>query len=208
MATGTSGRLRRFAVLLAFWFPPCASAVHAAEFALEDERRLSRGEILVNVKRVRIGDGAQVLAAVDIPMPSSRVWPIMTDCERAPTFVPGLASCKVLQRDAAGAWDIREHVSSPGWPLPDFRTVFRSFYEPTRRVRFSRVDGDLKRSDGEWLLLPLDGGGSTRVIYTAEVEYDTWVPAFLVRDHLATQMRSVLVALRNECSVQRDAETP
>jgi uncharacterized membrane protein len=177
-------------------------AIHGASSSELDPRsedRLRRGEAVVRIKHLETGKGAQVSAAIDIELPAARVWPVMTDCERAPTYVPGLISCKVLQRDPDGDWDIREHISSPGWPLPDFRTVFRSTYELERRVRFSRIDGDLKRSEGEWLLVPRERGQSTRVIYSAELEYDTWLPAFLLRDHLAAQMPRVLLALRKRC---------
>jgi uncharacterized membrane protein len=181
---------------------------HAADFDPASEERLRRGEAVASVRRLDVGIGAHVSAAIDIALPVTQVWPIMTDCERAPTFVPGLKSCKILQRDTNGGWDIREHVSSPGWPLPDFRTVFRSTYELERRVRFSRIDGDLKRSEGEWLLVPRERGQSTRVIYSAEVEYDTWVPAFLLRDHLAAQMPRVLAALRKQCETSANVQTP
>ena len=180
----------------------------AGDLNREAEDRLRQGEAVVSIKRLDTGKGAQVSAAIDLRLPAAEVWPVMTDCERAPTFVPGLVSCKILQRDANGGWDIREHISSPGWPLPELRTVFRSTYEPDRRVRFSRVDGDLKRSEGEWLLVPREGGQSTRVIYSAELEYDTWVPAFLLRDHLAAQMPQVLLALRKQCETAAAAQPP
>ncbi|MEQ1754258.1 MAG: SRPBCC family protein [Micropepsaceae bacterium] len=181
---------------------------HAADFDPKLEDRLRRGEAVASVKRLDAGTGAQVSAAIDIALPVAQVWPIMTECERAPTFVPGLKSCKILQRDTNGGWDIREHDSSPGWPLPDFRTVFRSTYELERRVRVSRIDGDLKRSEGEWLLVPRERGQSTRVIYFAELEYDTWLPAFLLRDHLAAQMPQVLLALRRQCEIATAVQPP
>ena len=173
-------------------------SVLASELSAETEQRLQRGEVVVTVMRSSTGAGVQVFAVVDIPRQPHDVWPVMTDCERATKFVPGLISCKILQRDPQGAWDVREHISSPGWPLPTFRTVFRSRYEPNRRVQFSRIAGDLKRSEGEWLIVPRDGNQSTRVIYSAEVEYDTWLPDFLLRDQLAAQMPRVLLALRKE----------
>ena len=204
----TMGAVRTFCILAIFllcslFYP---GGAQGAEFTPADELRLSRGEVLVDATRAPMGSGTRISAAIDVSLPAALVWPVMTDCERAPTFVPGLSSCRVLQRDAGGAWDIREHISSPGWPLPDFRTVFRSTYDPTRSVHFSRVDGDLKRSEGEWLLLPLHGGASTRIVYVAEVEYDTWAPAFILRDHLAAQMRRVLLALQRECTVTAGPE--
>lgn len=145
------------------------------------------------------GEGVSVTASVEIPATPAEVWAVMTDCERAPAFVPGLISCRVLDRDPNGAWDVREHVSSPGWLLPNVRTVFRSEYLPHRRVSFARTSGDLAKSKGEWRLDERREAPATRVTYVAEVDYDTLLPGFLLRRHLEDQMVRVLAALRREC---------
>ena len=163
------------------------------------EERLRRGEAVAAVSPIADGEGVHVTAAIEVPVAPALVWSIMTSCERAPSYVPGLLSCRVVAADPAGQWDIREHVSSPGWLLPDMRTVFRSEYEPPRRVSVSRVSGDLARSDGEWRLEARNGGSHTRVTYAADVQYDTALPGFMLRRHLRDQMVRVLTALRQEC---------
>ncbi|MEQ1755924.1 MAG: SRPBCC family protein [Micropepsaceae bacterium] len=181
------------------WSTILNAAPLPAEFDPDQIQRLKRGDVIISVDGSAIGDSAHVLAAIDVPMPAQAIWPIMTDCNRAPSYVPNLISCRILERAPNGDWDIREHLSSPGWLLPNFRTVFRSDYEINRRVHFSRVAGDLRKSEGEWLLLPIDEGRATRVIYTVDTEYRSWIPNAWMHDYLADEISNILNALRHEC---------
>ncbi|MEQ1756638.1 MAG: SRPBCC family protein [Micropepsaceae bacterium] len=171
----------------------------SAGLAQEQIQRLENGQVVVSVAVAVNGEGAHVEAAIDVPMSAQTIWPIMTDCDRAPSYVPKLISCRILERAPNGDWDIREHLSSPGWLLPNFRTVFRSDYEINRRVHFSRVAGDLRKSEGEWLLFPIDEGRATRVIYTVDTEYRSWIPNAWMHDYLADEISNILNALRHEC---------
>jgi len=111
----------------------------------------------------------------------------------------------VLKRDPAGRWDIREHKVSWMWFLPDVISVFRSDYEPPKRLRFHRISGTLKRSQGEWLLETMDGGRATRVIYESTVAADIPAPQFVVEAALKRDIAKILRALRRECASSRHA---
>ena len=145
-------------------------------------------------------DTVEIRASIEIAAPRAKVWAIMTDCARAARFVPGLTSCRVLKRDPAGRWDIREHKISWMWFLPDVTSVFRSDYDPPRRLRFHRISGTLKRSDGEWRLQPIDGGSATRVSYDATLSADVPAPQFMVEAALKRDIATVLRQLRHECT--------
>lgn len=160
--------------------------------------RLQGGEPVVSVAKTATGDGVRVQGTIDIPAPAGHVWSIMTDCARAADFVPGLERCRVLERDPAGRWDIREHRIAWMWFLPRIRSVFRSEYDPPRRLTFHRIAGDLKRSEGEWRLMPIAAGG-TRVIYDAIVSAAVPAPDFMVESALRNDMATVLRRLRAEC---------
>lgn len=186
------------AVALA-WPSVLNAAPLPADIKPDQIQRLERGDIVVSVEGTASGDGAHVVAAIDVPMPPQVIWPIMTDCNRAPGFVPNLISCKILEQDPQGAWDVREHVSSPGLLLPNFRTVFRSDYELNRRIHFTRVAGDFRKSDGDWHLMPIHDGTATRIVYVANIDYRSWVPNSWIRDNLQKAMSKILAALRQEC---------
>jgi uncharacterized membrane protein len=173
--------------------------VQAMDIGAKEEARLAAGDVLLDVARDGASDAAQVAAVVDIGAPPDVVWAAMIDCEGAPKFVPNLISCRVLESDPAGAWDVREHMIDWAWFLPTIRNVFRSDYEQMRRLRFQRVGGDLKESAGEWRLLPLREGKATRVFYAGRMAPNGWIPTALVRDQMREDIPKVLTALRREC---------
>jgi uncharacterized protein YndB with AHSA1/START domain len=151
--------------------------------------------------RVEVGadpDGASGLirGVVDIPAPPQAVWAVLVDCALAPRMVRSLKTCRILERDPAGRWDVREHVSRGGL-IPSVRSVFRSDYEPPWRIRFRRAGGDLKVLEGEWRLLPLEGGG-TRVFYESRASAPFAVPPPLARMVLRRDVPDALRALRRE----------
>jgi carbon monoxide dehydrogenase subunit G len=145
-------------------------------------------------------DTVEIKASIEIAAPRTRVWAIINDCARAMRFIPELESCRVLARDPAGRWDIREHRISWMWFLPDVLSVFRSEYDPPKRVRFHNIGGTLKRSDGDWRLDPIDNGRATRLTYDATISADIPAPEFLVEAVLKRDISTVLRQLRRECT--------
>jgi uncharacterized protein YndB with AHSA1/START domain len=190
---------RLFWVLIAgaALLPPARAAM---EIGPAEDARLERGETLVQVHVDEAEDAAAVAAAIDIRAAPEVVWAVMTDCERAPRFVPDLVSCRVLERDPAGAWDVREHMIDWAWFMPTIRNVFRSDYEPNRRLRFKRIAGDLMRSEGEWRLEPRDGGKATRLHYMALIAPSSLVPPSMALSSVRSDVPKVLEALRRECT--------
>jgi uncharacterized protein YndB with AHSA1/START domain len=160
------------------------------------------GAPMVRVARDASADAVRVTAKIDIPAPPERVWAVMTDCARAAQIVPNLKSCRVLERDPAGRWDVREHRSSWMWFMPNVRSVFRSDYDPPKRLRFRRIEGTLRRSEGEWRLTPLANGHATRVSYDAIVAADLPVPDFMVANAMESDIATVLRRLRAACTGQ------
>ncbi|MDO9336861.1 MAG: SRPBCC family protein [Caulobacter sp.] len=144
------------------------------------------------------GTAGIVRGRVDIEAPPAVVWNVILDCNRARRMAPNVQSCKVLDRAADGSWDVREMVVAP--PLvPKVRSVFKSSYEPVRRITFKCTGGDVKVCEGEWRLTVLPSGG-TRVSYTnrAASPYPA-IPASLTREAMRGDMVRALKALRREC---------
>lgn len=155
---------------------------------------LAAGRPWVSVTVDPAGDAALIRAAIDIPAPPEKVWAAMIDCRNARAMVSNVASCRILSRGAG--WDVREHVTRDGALIPAIRNVFRSDYEPFRRIRFHRVDGDLKAMNGEWGLIPMNGGQGTRVTYENHLSVRILAPAALVRAGLRKDTPKVLENLR------------
>lgn len=164
-----------------------------------DEARLQAGEVLVEAVVDDAEDAARVSAVVDIAAAPQAVWDVMVDCARAPKFVPDLVSCRVLERDPGGAWDVREHIIDWVWFLPNVRNVFRSDYDPPHVMKFKRVAGDMARSEGEWRLEPLNGGTATRLSYSALLLPKSWIPPSMALSSVRSDVPKILKALRREC---------
>jgi uncharacterized membrane protein len=149
------------------------------------------------------GAAGVVRAGVDIAAPPAAVWRLMIDCAEVPKLMANVKSCKVLQHDPAGRWDVREQISR-GSILPGVRTVLRSDYDAPRTVRFHCIDGDFKVLEGEWRLEPFDGGARTRVTYESRMTAPFAAPGIIVRAVLRHDMPLTLANLR-DASVAAEA---
>ncbi len=143
-------------------------------------------------------DGAVLRAAMDVAAPPQAVYAALVDCPRAHLFMPGLLSCRVLERDPAGRWEVREHRLRGRGLKPVLLNVFRIDLEPPARLAFRRVAGDWKRSEGEWRIQPLEGGLGARVTYETHMALAGPVPRAMVRAAIAQAMPKSLLALRRE----------
>jgi carbon monoxide dehydrogenase subunit G len=154
------------------------------------------------------GASGDIKAEVEIAAPPATVWKVLIDCGEVPHLMVGAKSCRVLQHDPGGRWDVREQVSK-GALLPGIRTVLRSDYDAPHTVRFHRVDGDLKVLEGSWRLDPLDSGLRTRVSYDSRVAAPFGIPAFLARSVLRGDMPKTMNNLRVACeAAQARMATP
>ena len=141
------------------------------------------------------GAAGIITAVEDIDAPRQTVWDIMVDCARVPKLMASVKYCRVLQRDPAGRWDIREQVTK-ATIMPGARVVMHSDYDAPHTVEFHRTDGDFKILEGEWRLEPIDGGARTRLFYRTRVSSPVPAPAFLVRALLRGNLTDSLQNLR------------
>ncbi|MBV9509152.1 MAG: SRPBCC family protein [Caulobacteraceae bacterium] len=142
--------------------------------------------------------GAQGLihGHIDIDAPPETVWKVVVDCGQAGRLMVGIKSCRVLQSDPAGRWDLREQYTSASI-LPPLRTVLRSDYDEPHTARFHRMEGALRVLDGEWRLEPLDGGARTRLFYEGRMAAPFPAPGPVVRSMLRSDMPRTLENIRS-----------
>lgn len=158
-----------------------------------------------------------VNAAVRINAPPDRIWRVLTDCAHAPSFIPGLKRCKLVDAAPDGSWEIIEQEAKYSWFMPSVTCVLRADYERPRRIDFRRMSGDLKEEHGSWMLVaePRDprstgeslSGTSTIVQYELFVDPGFWIPRALLRHSLRSELPAALTALRArvEDGAPRDA---
>jgi ribosome-associated toxin RatA of RatAB toxin-antitoxin module len=95
-----------------------------------------------------------------------RVFEVLSDMESFPRFMENVVSVKVVRRDE-GSTDSQWHVILQGAP---FRWLERDTFLPQEgRITYQQISGDLKRFEGEWRVVPQDGG--TSVTLTTDFEF-------------------------------------
>lgn len=184
---------------------PAAQAGWVAEPGIE--RRLAAGEVVVQATS-EIDPAAprgRVRAAILIPASPQLIWSVMTDCDQARAFVPGLKGCRRIDEASDGRWADIEQVVRYSWLLPEVRLVFRADYDRPHRVDFHRISGDLKAEEGTWLLTPTADGSGTLVQYEVYVDPGFSIPQFLVTRSLRKDLPTALTGLRDRVE-QLDAE--
>jgi ribosome-associated toxin RatA of RatAB toxin-antitoxin module len=134
------------------------------------------------------GDSYLIRVEATLPAPARQVWAALTNCARAREFVPHLESCRIIEKDPAGRWDVRENVANPPL-LPRIRTVVRNEYTPTSGFTYRLVSGDMKVSEGSWSVKA--AGNSTNVIYAARVQPSIAAPSFLVIGAIKSDLPSM-----------------
>lgn len=191
--------------LLACLMPMAALAQswQTGTVSAEDGVRLEAGDVLIATVPSHTG-GGDISAVIDISTPPSCLMATMRDCDSAANFIDGLQSCRILSRSADGASDVREHVVKWLWFLSATRSVFRSDYDGTSAIRFSRVSGDLRALEGRWDLQPLRDGHATRLFYQAHVDPGLPLPDAIVRTALEVTLPKTLRSLRAEGERRRD----
>jgi len=175
-------------------------ANHEDTALLDDTARplLDAGQVLIEVKK-EINGGkkmAFIQSAVLIPAPPEAVWAVLTDCARAPSYIPGLKSCEILDAASDGTWDIHRHVTKISALLPKMVSEVRSEYIYLTSIHFKRIGGNVDVNQGAWTLKP--DGSATIVIYTSHVSSKSVVPDRTIRKRMEKNIPKILSALRTE----------
>jgi ribosome-associated toxin RatA of RatAB toxin-antitoxin module len=191
----TAAKIATVALCVALGTPQPAAA---DSLSADQLARLKAGEALVSVEEDSGEADGHIEAAIEIPASPHSVWQVMIDCARAPKFVAGLKSCRIVEQGPKSAWDVREHHSKYLSVLPETVSVFRSDYTLDKDIRFQRVSGSLRYLKGSWHLEPLNGGSRTRLRYSARIGVSAPVPGFMIRSALESDVPKLLKSLRAE----------
>ena len=118
------------------------------------QQQLAAGQVAVEI---HFDDGQsrmRLRAAVRINARPETIWSVLTDCEHAASFIPGVKRCRRLQKAPDDSWEIIEQEARYSWLMPAVTSVVRVDYRRPRRIDFKQVSGDVKEETGDWVLLP------------------------------------------------------
>ena len=123
------------------------------------------------------GSAWRIKVEARLAVSPKQLWAALTDCNQARDFIPHFESCRILEKESAGKWDIRENISNPPF-LPRNRTIIRSVYRAPNGFSYKLVSGDMKQSEGAWELTPQKD--ATLLNYSALFEPLISIPAFMI----------------------------
>lgn len=176
-----------------------AAAANAWELSEAQNTAVRAGDVVVVAVRDSGTAGhrtAMIHAAVLVRAPVEAVFKVMTDCPAAPSWVPHLVSCAVLESDSQRGWDVIAHEVDYGWFAPRVRYVFRASYTDVSAIRFEHVSGDFETNEGIWALTPVDSGAATLVTYRVRSRPKMYVPNWLYERSIRAEIPGLLKALR------------
>jgi hypothetical protein len=113
--------------------------------------------------------------------------------------MPGVQSCRVLERDSQSRWEIRELIGRhPLLPWTETSIIHVEFIPPTF-IKFTGIGGDLGKVEAEWGIQPL-GERRTRASYQGQVIAPIHAPTFLVRLVARHDVANALAAVRRQAA--------
>lgn len=130
-----------------------------------------------------------------------RAWQVLTDYERLAEFVPNLTSSTLISRNGREA--VVEQYGSGGFLFitQEIHLVLRVREQPFSAIDITRIAGNMKRYDAQWILIPArenrcDG---TRIAYSAILQPDFFLPPFvgpaLVQADVEKMLQAVLAEI-------------
>jgi len=167
------------------------------------QQQLSDRQVAVRVEFEGDQSRIHVRAAVRINASPESIWHVLTDCDHAASFIPGVKRCHRLEMAPDDSWVIVEQEAKYSWLMPAVKCVLRADYKRPRRIEFKRLSGDLKQEEGVWMLEPAStrvsdatSNPATTVVYDLFVDPGFWIPRVLLRHSLRSELPEAFKALR------------
>ena len=151
----------------------------------------------VIVEAQRHGERVLVRANAVLFAPPHIVWQVLTDYERLPAFIPGIARSVVRVRD--GNRVVLEQAGAARFFIFSFPIEVRLEVQesPPHAVSSRTLGGNLRRMDGRYELAPDAARGTVTLRYSGEIEPEFSLPPIIglaAMRHMAEEQFSALVA--------------
>lgn len=132
------------------------------------------------LKQVKQGNGGRGVAVMDIDASQEKVWNVITDYKKYPTYIPELKTTEnysVTSQNIYTKFILSSMMMTVEYYVK--HNLFKDEGYVTWTLDYSK-ESDLDDSTGCWFLYPSpDNPGHTRVEYTIDVRISGWVPGFV-----------------------------
>lgn len=180
---------------------PVQGAEREPDLGWLDRALLDRGEIQVHPDQIEHGVVHMRFAVkVDAPVPA--LWDVLKDCPRSAEYTPNIVSCRSLEMLDDGRAELFTQTIKIAFFVPAFEHVFRLSYDPYTHIGVHRVSGPIDVLDGNWWLVPQEGG-SVLLVNELAIDIGLPVPRFLVRATMRREVPKMLAGIRDRAQAQR-----
>jgi ribosome-associated toxin RatA of RatAB toxin-antitoxin module len=138
----------------------------------------------------------QATQRMTISASPERCYEVLLDFESYPTWARDLKSATVLERDEQGRGTVVAFRAAAMGRSTSY-TLRYDHSDAPRVLPWQLVEGDImRRLDGSYELLPVDGGDATEVVYSLTVDLVVPLPGFVKRRAEARIINTALRELR------------
>jgi len=160
----------------------------------------------VEIEAQRQGDAVEIKAHAQLAAPAALVWQVLTDYERLPGFIPGIA--KSVVRERQGNMLVVEQAGAARFLVFSFPIEVR--YQvtegPPQWVESHAVGGNLRRMNGRYDLEPGSEPLTIRLRYHGLIEPDFSLPPLVGVAALRSMAEEQFIAMVAE--IERRAGAP
>jgi len=153
------------------------------------------------------GGAVRVEASARLRVPHALLWQTLTDYDHLNTFIPSMASSRVIERRGVAA--IVEQTGEARFLLftyPLNVTVASEEYPPNS-IRIHALKGNLRRLDGGYEIVPREGG-EFELRWEGVIEPDLFLPALVTRPFLRAVVEAQFRGMVAEIQRRSDARNP
>jgi ribosome-associated toxin RatA of RatAB toxin-antitoxin module len=179
-------------LLLASLFAPASLDARSVDSALEIEKKLKNGDIVVALTGQ--GDSKFVTGTILINDRPERVWQIVANpFEFCGKISPRMREVKMmLDKHDQSVMKVTMDVMI----IPHFNYVVESHYKSNEKIEFHRVDGTLKDFKGSWEIVPKDNGTKCELTYSMFLDTGFFVPQWVIREGVKGELPRTLSAIK------------
>ncbi|MGZ3236878.1 MAG: SRPBCC family protein [Burkholderiaceae bacterium] len=192
--------MKRFALYLIVIY---TALTHALACAQENTpANTANSNLVVSATRIhKDGEAFYELQATGVVHATpQQTWKKLTTYGEMQTFVPNLASAKLVSRIGDESTIEQKWVKRVLFFTHTVNLVVRASEHPISRIDISLVSGEMKKYSATWELTPLgpDGMNGTRISYHGKIEPDSYMPAFFGTSMMLSDLRNMMEAVLAE----------
>ena len=165
----------------------------------KEATRVTGGEVIIRRLSPTGGDGVAARAFAVVKAPTTKVWPVLRDCQHFKAFLP--RTKESILKSRVGQTSVCYTKIDMPFPFSDLWADVKSVEKTLPAGMFGRswtlLKGTYKRNNGSWIVKPWGKlGKDSLLIYEIDIDPDTSVPDFIIRKAQTSTLPDLFEAIR------------